>query len=161
MLIYLVRHAHALAGEDDAARPLSPKGKRQIRIMTRFLQESGRLKTSEFWHSPLVRAKDTAYRLAEGLHCKASLTEKSGMEPASDPTELVKRLAKQRRPVAIVGHEPHLSTLATLLLLGRAEQPFLVLKKCSITALERKAGRWRLRWQISPKDVSRSLAGKD
>jgi phosphohistidine phosphatase len=161
MLIYLIRHAHALAGEDDAARPLSPKGKRQIRIMTRFLRKSGRLKAREVWHSPLERAKDTAERLANGLHGDASLTEKSGMEPASDPTNLAKRLAKQRRPVAIVGHEPHLSTLATLLLLGRAEQPFLVLKKCSITALERKAGRWRLRWQVSPKDVSRSLAGKD
>jgi len=129
--------------------------------MTRFLRKSGRLKAREVWHSPLERAKDTAERLANGLNGDASLTEKSGMEPASDPTNLAKRLAKQRRPVAIVGHEPHLSTLATLLLLGRAEQPFLVLKKCSITALERKAGRWRLRWQVSPKDVSRSLAGKD
>jgi phosphohistidine phosphatase len=161
MLIYLIRHAHALAGEDDALRPLSPKGKRQIRVMARFLHKSGRLKTREFWHSPLVRARDTAKLLAAGLDDRASLTEKSGMEPASDPTALAKRLTKQRNPVAIVGHEPHLSTLATLLLVGRAEQPLLVLKKCSIAALERKAGRWRLRWQVSPKEVSRSMAGKD
>lgn len=147
-------------GVDDAARPLSPKGKRQIRVMTRFLRKSGSLKTSDFWHSPLVRARDTAKRLAEGLKKNPSLAEVSGMEPDADPGTLARRLNKQRNAVAVVGHEPHLSTLATLLLIGRAAQPVLVLKKGSVTALEKKNGRWRLRWQVAPQDLKKSRAGK-
>ena len=154
MTIYLIRHAHAVEGEDDARRPLSDKGRRQIRTMARFLRRSGRLETREFWHSPLVRARDTASLLAAAMKADVRLVEVSGIEPYADPAVLAARLKRLRRSVAVVGHEPHLSTLATLLLLGRAEQPVLVLKKGAVAALERKDGRWRLRWQVSPKEIA-------
>ncbi|MDQ5978624.1 MAG: phosphohistidine phosphatase [Verrucomicrobiota bacterium] len=153
MQIYLIRHAHAVDGEDDAARPLSEKGRRQIRAMARFLRGSGRLQARQFWHSPLVRAAHTARLLDAAMRLKARLAETSGLEPAADPAVLARRLRNLRRPVAVVGHEPHLSALATLLLLGRAAPPVIVLKKCAVAALERKNGRWALRWQVSPKDI--------
>ena len=38
MQLYLIRHAHALAEEIDPDRPLSPKGRAQIKKLARFLQ---------------------------------------------------------------------------------------------------------------------------
>ena len=153
MQIYLIRHAHAAEGDHDAARPLSAKGRKQIRAMVKFLHRSGRLQTTEFWHSPLVRARDTAALLGQGLGRKARLVEVSGMEPYANPVGMAQKLRKLRRPVAVVGHEPHLSELATLLLVGRAVTPVITLKKCAVVALERKDEGWALRWQVSPKEI--------
>ena len=52
--------------------------------------------------------------------------------------------------LAIVGHEPHLSALATLLVTGRTEPPTFVMKKCAALALEGAASHWTVRWHISP-----------
>lgn len=40
MHLYLIRHAHALDGDDDAARPLSPKGRKQVRKLAGLLQDA-------------------------------------------------------------------------------------------------------------------------
>jgi phosphohistidine phosphatase len=150
MKIYLIRHAHALDGKDDAARPLSKKGRGQIRTMARFLRRSGALATREFWHSPMVRAVDTARLLAQRLEGRARLTPVAGLLHEDKPAIMARRLNKLRRPVAVVGHEPHLSALASLLIAGRPKPPLVVLRKCAVLALERHGRRWQVRWQVSP-----------
>ena len=47
----------------------------------------------QFWHSPLVRSRDTADRLAAGLAPDAIRVEIPGITPEDDP-ELVERRAK-------------------------------------------------------------------
>ncbi len=153
MQIYLIRHAHALAGDDDAVRPLSAKGRRQIRAMAAHLRRAGLLKTKEFWHSPLTRARDTARRLAQGLRVRAKLVETGGLEPEADPDPTARTLARLRRPVAVIGHEPHLSVLATRLLGGRAGEPMIVMKKGAALALERTGKRWVVRWLVAPGEL--------
>lgn len=150
MLIYLIRHAHALAGKDDAARPLSKKGRAQVRAMARFLRKSAALGTHEFWHSPLVRSVDTARLLARGLEVRGTFSLVTGLLHDDDPAILAKKLNQLRQPVAVVGHEPHLSALASLLVTGRAKPPAFVLKKCAVLALEKEGRRWAVRWQVSP-----------
>jgi phosphohistidine phosphatase len=150
MQIYIIRHAHALDGENDAVRPLSKKGRAQIRATARFLKRSGALATGEFWHSPLVRAVDTAQLLAKGLGGRIRLKLVAGLLHDDNPAIMAKKLNGQRRPVAVVGHEPHLSALASVLIAGKARPPLVVLKKCAVLALERAGRRWAVRWQVSP-----------
>jgi phosphohistidine phosphatase len=150
MEIYLIRHAHALDGENDAARPLSKKGRKQIRAVGRFLRRSGVLRTTEFWHSPLVRSADTAELLVERLAVRGKLTLVSGLLHEDNPAIMARRLNKVRHPVAVVGHEPHLSALASLLVAGKAKPSIFVLKKCAVLALEKHGKRWAVRWQVSP-----------
>jgi phosphohistidine phosphatase len=150
MPIYLIRHAHAIDGKDDAARPLSKKGRAQIRTLARFLRRNAGLETHEFWHSPLVRSVDTARLLAKGLQVRATFTLVSGLLHDDDPAVLAKKLGQQRQSVALVGHEPHLSALASLLVGGRAKPPLFLLKKCAVLALEKDGRRWTVRWQVSP-----------
>ena len=60
---------------------------------------------------------------------------------------------KSAAPVAIVGHDPHLSALASLLVTGCAEPTNFVLKKCAVLRLDRTGNGWSVRWQISPEIV--------
>lgn len=153
MQIYLIRHAHAEDGEDDAVRPLSAKGRRQVRKMAAFLKKGGLRQTREFWRSPLVRARQTAELLVAGLKAKAGLVEDADLGPGADPARMASRLQRVRHPVAVVGHEPHLSTLATLLVTGRVNPPVVVMKKCAVLALERTDHGWAVRWLLSPEEI--------
>jgi phosphohistidine phosphatase len=148
--LWLVRHAHALDGADDAARPLSPKGRAQVRRLAGFLRASGAFAPEEIWHSGLLRANETAELLVQRLELAVPLREKSGLAPADDPAVIARRLEHGSFSLAVVGHEPHLSALASLLVAGEAEPPVVEMKKCSVLALERTAGRWIVRWLVSP-----------
>ena len=41
MEIYIIRHAHAVAGKDDVVRPLSVKGRKQVKEMAAFGNDMG------------------------------------------------------------------------------------------------------------------------
>ena len=150
MHIYLVRHAHAHDGEDDASRPLSRKGLSQVRALGRQLRRNEAVKARVIWHSPLRRAKETAYRLVEHWQEKVKISETSGLKPGDEPSLTARRLGDLKNPVIIVGHDPHLSALASLLVTGRAEPHRFHLKKGTMLRLDRESGGWSVRWQISP-----------
>ena len=150
MLIYLIRHAHARAGADDAARPLSARGRRQAAALARWLARRERFAATEIWHSPLVRARETARPLAGRSGPRRQLREIAGLAPDDAPPPVADKLRRVRRSVAIVGHEPHLSALATLLLTGHAGPAAVVLKKGAVLALERTGRHWQVRWLVSP-----------
>jgi phosphohistidine phosphatase len=150
MHLYLIRHAHALDGDDDPARPLSPKGRKQVRKLARWLRDTGTFEAREIWHSPLRRAHETAGLLAKGLRKGTRLKEVAGLTPDDAVDRIATRLGDLRRPVAVVGHEPHLSALASLLVTGHAAPPRFVLKKCAALRLDNIGGVWAVRWHVSP-----------
>src|SRR6266540_153796 len=59
MKLYFLRHADALEGADDAARPLSPQGRKEAQEVGRFLKRAG-IEFDSAYSSPLVRARQTA-----------------------------------------------------------------------------------------------------
>ena len=150
MHLFVIRHAHALDGNDDARRPLSAKGRKQVRALGRFLRDNGAFDAAEIWHSPLRRAGETAALLAKRLKRKVRLVEVSGLRPADAPNSILKKLNDLRHPVAVVGHEPHLSALASLLVADQAAPPRIVLKKCAALRLDHVDGVWAVRWHVSP-----------
>lgn len=153
MHVYLIRHAHADDGKNDALRPLSQKGRAQIRRLGRLLREAKAVEAAEFWHSPLVRSRETAELFARQLKSDALLREVSGLRPEDDPERVAAKLGDARRPVAVVGHDPHLSALASLLVTGHSEPPVFRLKKCAVLRLDRTSGGWTVRWHVSPELV--------
>jgi phosphohistidine phosphatase len=153
MHLYLIRHADALDGEDDAARPLSPKGRKQIGAVARLLREARAFEAGEIWHSPLRRAQETALLLAQELKGQIRLEAVAGLTPEDPVDQIAAKLDDLRRPVALVGHEPHLSALASLLVVGQATPPHFIMKKCSVLRLDRTEGGWSVRWHVSPELV--------
>ena len=151
--LWLIRHAHAVDAAQNTVRPVSKRGRKQIRALARFLDKTGALRPVEIWHSPLVRSRQSAELLAAALKLAAPLVQVTGLLPDDTARPMARRL-KRVRDVAIFGHEPHLSALASLLVTGAAEPPAFVLKKCAVLALERVAAmRWVVRWQVSPEVI--------
>lgn len=150
MHLYLIRHGHAEAGRVDAARRLSKRGRRQVRVMARFLRQRALTPPAAIWYSRLVRARETGELLAKRMKLGADLVEIAGIEPGANPARVARHLRAANRPLAIVGHEPHLSALASLLVVGAAEPPVFVLPKGAVLALERQGERWLVLWQLPP-----------
>ncbi len=153
MELYLVRHAIAGHADharwpDDTQRPLTEEGIARFRPAARGLARI--VPTVErVLSSPWVRAWQTAEILQEesGWPVPEPCPEVSGDR---SPTEAVKLLADiEAASLAFVGHEPHLSSLASLLLTGDADRLALELKKGGVAFLELPDA--VLRWSLSPK----------
>ncbi|MFT3783500.1 MAG: histidine phosphatase family protein [Nibricoccus sp.] len=164
MPIYLIRHAHAVDADEDPRRPLSARGQSQLRQLLRFFQNRAAFQPLQFWHSPLLRARQTAELLAGGLKSQPALIETSGLLPDDSPDELADRLEGSHEPdrIGVVGHLPHLSALATLLVRGKNGAEIFDFKKAAILALEatgrshKKTGRalWEVCWFVTPEVFS-------
>ncbi|WP_414664618.1 phosphohistidine phosphatase SixA [Horticoccus sp. 23ND18S-11] len=150
MLVYLIRHAHAVDAGEDPERPLSDRGTAQVRSIAAFLKQTKEFQPEEFWHSPLVRSQETAALLAKRLHLDVSVTLMPDLEPEDDPRAIARRIKAATVPIAIVGHEPHLSSLASLLIAGKPEPAKFVMKKAAVLALEGIGDHWMVRWHIHP-----------
>lgn len=153
-MIYLIRHAEALDAANDDIRPLSPYGQEQVRALAGFLRGKSEFAPTALWHSPLVRARETATLLAAHLKLAAPLVETRGLRPEDSPVEIARVLRRQVEPVAVVGHEPHLSALASLLIAGRMSPPVFVFRKGCVLALDGAENCWAASWQISPELVA-------
>src|SRR5437763_11070387 len=103
------------------------------------------------WHSPLVRARETAALLADAAKSRAALLETSGLRPEDDPEEVVARLERVSRPsLVLVGHEPYMSALASRLVTGAAQPPRFAFQKCALLALEGAGRHWAVQWFLTP-----------
>jgi len=160
MRLFLIRHAHALDHADDTARPLSDRGQRITREVAAFFQANGRLTPRQMWHSPLKRSFETAADLVSLLDPAIALVETDGLRPFDDPAIIAERLRlyPTSHDVAIVGHQPHLGRLFSLLVTGRDDLDLIHVKKNAIICLRRSdavfadtgLARWRLAWHYTP-----------
>jgi phosphohistidine phosphatase len=159
MKAFLVRHSHALADNEDPRRPLSARGREITREVAAFLKPSGAINAVRaVWHTPLVRARETAELLVNELGLDAILIEAPGLLPEDDPATVADRLDNAGEPVMIVGHEPQLGALATVLVRDKSKPVAFEFKKTAVLALEKTGGRhkksgracWLVRWHFSP-----------
>jgi phosphohistidine phosphatase len=162
MDLYLVRHAIAEERDpvrfpDDARRPLTEEGIARLRTaargVTRILP-----RVEVVLASPHVRAWDTAVVLHEEAGWPAPV-ECRELEAEREPAGALPVLEREagRASVALVGHEPFLSRLASLIVCGDEDVMLVDFKKGGIMALEVEDGRGVLRWKATPK-MLRALA---
>lgn len=119
MDLLLVRHAIAedrRPDRPDAGRALTEPGRRRFLACVQGLDALG-LRLDHVWHSPLLRAEQTAACLAPLLDGQAGSSELLAQPPSRALLELLGQHPDQR--VALVGHEPWLGELLSVLLTGR------------------------------------------
>jgi phosphohistidine phosphatase len=138
MVVYVMRHAEAVEGNDtlqDEWRYLTEKGRSAAEKMSSSIAKIGpkpRLTIT----SPLTRAVQTAEIAAEKACRKNKVIASGLLLPGADIDALVtylKGLTDVKR-VLLVGHEPQLGSLVATLL-GRGDQT-IPLKKGACVALE-------------------------
>jgi phosphohistidine phosphatase len=109
--------------------------------------------------SRLARAWQTAELLHEAAGWPAPETCEA-LEPGHSLGDIVAELRGHEGSVALVGHEPTFSRLASLLCTGREDALRVEVKKGSVVLVELdevEPGRGTLRWVLPPKAL-RSLA---
>lgn len=119
MELYLIRHAIAedeAPSGDDSQRALTEKGAKKMRQIAKALRTLG-AKFDLILSSPYVRAKETAEILADVFKIKKKLEFSDHLAPMADPNPLIAEINEKYSvdSIALVGHEPYLSTLVSML----------------------------------------------
>ena len=153
MYLYLVRHGEAKREEEDPLRSLSDKGISDVSRIASHLQYLY-LPVLRIFHSPKVRAKQTAEILCEYLRPVNGVTEADGLAPLDSPEVWATRIRDMKEDFMIVGHLPHLVRLASVLLCGTSVTDIIAFRTAGIVCLKRDdAGAWSLEWALAPEIV--------
>ena|SRR6185503_4719230 len=160
MELLLVRHGIAADRDPDrwprdADRPLTPEGEARFREASRGLSRI-HPPVEVVLSSPYPRARRTAEILAEeaGWPPPQAAGELEAERSSSDALRLLRSRAGISS-LALVGHEPNLSELASFLLAGNDGGLQLEMKKGGVACLflrgEPAPGTAILRWLATPK----------
>ena len=114
MDLLLWRHAEAEEGEDDLKRPLTRRGHVQAKAMAGWIRDHAP-KGLRILVSPAVRTQQTA----QALGCDFETIRKIGPDACVSELIAASGWPNATEPVLIVGHQPTLGRLASLLLAGQ------------------------------------------
>lgn len=159
MNLYIVRHAIAAEQgapgyEDDSQRPLTDAGRKKMKRIARGLCELG-IELDAILTSPYVRARDTATILAKEFEMKDKVALSDSLIPPGNLENLVQEIREKHdvANLALVGHEPMLSSLISWLSTGNTAMK-IVLKKGGVAYLSTdnlyEEGRATLQWLLTP-----------
>ena len=160
MNLYIIRHAIAAdeATSDyasDSERPLTDKGRKKMRQIAKPLRHLG-VDFDQILSSPYVRACETAEILADVFKMKNKIIFSDHLIPEGNPELLIGEINEKHTvdSLAIVGHEPHLSSLVGLLT-TESSKIEITLKKggvCHLSAddLHHQDHRATLEWLLTP-----------
>lgn len=140
MILYILRHGIAekrSPSGDDAARRLTEQGKDRTRAVATGLKAAG-CRPDALVTSPLPRASETAEIVAATLGDNLTAQVLPELAPDVAPSEALTALKPfgQHQGLMIVGHEPALSSIASLLLTGSPGAAAFNLRKAGLIALE-------------------------
>ena len=165
MKLLIIRHAiaedrdeFAQSGKPDEQRPLTRAGRRKMKAAAKGLRRAVDA-IDHLATSPLVRAAQTAEIVSDTWGIGGAEVIPA-LAPEARPEALAEWCAAHtgKDVVAVVGHEPHLSTLATWLLSGQSDSR-IDLKKggaCLIDmGSEVRAGSGTLLWLLTPRLLRR------
>jgi phosphohistidine phosphatase len=164
MNLFILRHGIAVEPtahgfEKDADRSLTPKGERKLGQIAEAM-EALDLSFDLILSSPYLRARQTAEIVAEALKASKRLELSDSLTPGGSTKKLVELLNHLQPPpesVLLVGHEPYLSGLISLLVSGDASLA-VVMKKgglCKLSTESLKHGRCAaLEWLLTPKQMA-------
>jgi phosphohistidine phosphatase len=158
MNLYIVRHAIAVEEgtpgyEEDSQRPLTDDGRKKMKKIVKGLRQLD-VNLDLILTSPYVRARDTAEILASGFKMKAKMLFTDNLIPEGNFDKLIDEiLEKNVDSLALVGHEPMLSSFIGFLMNGSPDSK-ITLKKGGVCLLRadnlRQERRAVLQWLLTP-----------
>jgi phosphohistidine phosphatase len=159
MNLYIVRHAIAVERgapgyDDDSQRPLTDEGRKKMKKIAKGIHQL-KVKLDVILSSPYVRARDTAILLANEFEMKDKVALSDNLIPPGNFESLVNEIREKYDVdnLALVGHEPMLSSLISWLATGNTDMK-VVLKKGGVAYLSADNlyhdGRATLNWLLTP-----------
>jgi phosphohistidine phosphatase len=161
--LFILRHGiavpHGTPGIPDDERPLTSKGERRVREVGRGLAAL-QIEVERIVTSPLPRALRTAQIVARELGLLDKLETAKILSAGADPHSLRNWLRERSEDrLMIVGHNPDLSDLFGLLILGGVGRFPFELKKgglAALTATPKTGTHFQLEW-TAPAGLLRRL----
>jgi len=144
MDVFLVRHAEAIDETLDLRDPmrhLTLRGREQARALGDRMRWHD-CTPAHIWSSPLVRAVQTAELLATGLETNVAVEVAPLLAPGQDARAILDALKTLAGDVVLVGHEPGMSALATLLV----GKDIGAIAKAEAVRIADGQLRWRCAW---------------
>lgn len=160
MRLYLLRHAIAAERDaqkfpDDGQRPLTEAGTEKMIKIAQALSKMD-LKIDLILSSPLVRTRETAEIARNQLSLNEDrLVLVDQLAPLGEPRQLINEIRTKymHERLLLVGHEPDLSNLISLLLSGDTGMSVTMKKGgiCCLSIDQLAAGKCAtLEWLINP-----------
>jgi phosphohistidine phosphatase len=150
MVLYLVQHAEAKQKEEDPARDLTERGRRDLEKVAGFLGKLN-LPLAKIFHSGKTRALSTANILAASLNPAKGVVEITGLAPLDSPEDWADRLETMNEDIMLVGHLPHLAKLAARLLCSDEEKNLLNFQMAGVVSLRPdESWQWAVDWMLIP-----------
>lgn len=147
MKVYLMQHGKPVPKEIDPDRPLSDKGKSDVKRMAEFLK--GKINgISKAYHSGKTRAQQTAEIFISNLGISVDPVKREGLAPLDDVTDIANELKTSDENIFIAGHLPHLGKLVSLLISGDSEKGVVQFQQGGIVCCERQEQGWIIRWML-------------
>jgi phosphohistidine phosphatase len=163
MKLYVLRHAVAVERGapgfgDDSLRPLSSEGRTKMHAIAAGMRAMD-LSFDLVLSSPYLRARQTAEIVVHQLGIERLLRFTEHLESGGDPQRLMREVANadgSPESILLVGHEPFLSELISVLLTGESTLG-VTLKKgglCCLTVERPRFGRCAtLDWLLTPRQL--------
>jgi phosphohistidine phosphatase len=162
MNLFILRHGIAMEREDwdkdDALRPLTHDGEKQLAGVARAMKKMG-LEFDLILSSPYERAKKTAEIIAEKLKLEKQLKFANELSCEGNAEKLINQIAglkPEPENALLAGHEPYLSELISTLVFGDAHAQ-IDFKKAGLCKLKTEKLRYgqcaRLCWLLTPKQM--------
>lgn len=151
MKLYLVQHGVAKPKEEDPERPLTEQGLADIKRTAAWAAARGDIKLQVLSHSGKKRAEQSAEILAEALKPVRGFFKVNDLDPKADPNVWRDRANLMEKDLMLVGHLPHLSRLASLLLTGSPDKQPVTFVNAGIVCLQRDdTNGWSVAWTATP-----------
>jgi len=144
MRLILIRHGDAAMAANDDTRTLNEEGRTQAVVLGTWLGKLG-FDSPALWHSNKVRTRETAGIIIEKAGWSTTPVETQGLRPSSPVEEAALQIEAEDSDLAIVGHMPFMSGLASYLVSGPGASSQWDFATCGTLILERSGGK---RWAV-------------
>jgi phosphohistidine phosphatase len=142
MILYLLRHGDAgdslLSPTQDNARKLTSVGKEKTRAVVRAAKAMKYPAPMAIVSSPLTRAQETANIAMEEFGPMAHFEETRVLVPSAEmevTMAYIMMMSEKYDSLMLVGHDPHMTSLASLLVSG-STRPAVEMKKSALAVFE-------------------------
>lgn len=150
MKLYLLQHGDAVPESVSPERPLSEKGRLDVRRLAKFVGWSA-VKVNRVYHSGKHRARQSAEIVASEITDHGVPEVMAGLNPNDPVAPVAEQANGWSEDTLLAGHMPFMGRLAAELVCGDPEIPVAAFRPGTLVCLERdESGRWSVAWMLPP-----------
>ncbi len=154
MNIYLMQHGKPVPKEKNPDKPLSDRGRHDVRKMAGFLKKAG-IQVETVFHSGKTRARQTAEIISSEINPGKESQKREGLSPLDDVKAIAEEIKLGQNDFMIIGHLPHLEKLVSFLTTGSNSSQVVSFQQGGVVCLRANEEElnWAIAWMLVPEII--------